>query len=211
MTCWPTSAKGKSDYSCSKCSYSKADWKASHHREGRNAIRWILEHIVWQSLLEGIHSVALGCTYEKWQRECKLWKKRSYEGSSNPALTSIYLANHCMKKGVCGRVFWKLFNHPTSSSEGIYWCLNCFAVTKEFCLSPDSSINPFSVLAYLQPSENCLCFLFIYPRWVYCYCKKNVMLSEIVFTYIQGFICTSLSACLPFSIFLYIPPTFSDL
>lgn len=28
-------------------------------------------------------------------------------------------------KGVGGGGFWKLFNHPTSSSDKVYWLLNC--------------------------------------------------------------------------------------
>lgn len=72
-----------------------------------------------------------------------------------------------------------------------------------------SSINPFSVLAYVTPLKIVSALRPVHPytvHRVYCACKI-VMLSEIVFLTHPGFY-LSFSICPPFSIFLTIPPFF---
>lgn len=69
----------KNVYSCSE----------QTHREGRDTIivqMVIPRHTFRQSLLEGVHTVALVCTAEKWWKYlCEEWKKQAWGRSSNSA------------------------------------------------------------------------------------------------------------------------------
>ncbi len=142
-----------------------AEWKASCHREERDAIKF--KHMdnkcifFRQSLLEGIYIVAFSCSQEKGCKElCKKWKKRAWKKFKPRLLSQREHQTVVLEKMLERferRKFPNLFNFLMSRFDGVYWQLKgkLLAFTPQN-LSSNCAVFPNAMTRNWQKLQLCI-------------------------------------------------------